>query len=254
MLRSEVVNRLQEIIAANEDGQDILLFDHLCRIAREGSGKAKKWTRAALLEQLRGTVKLKVIPYLGDDINRLNTYSLEALNVVSEDVDNFHVEREGFQQEVASRLDQHRIVLIGGLPGCGKSAVLKRFAQKASTAGPIFFLKNDRMSGTGWSTFAIGLGLSHTDAVQLLLEIGSTGIPILFIDGIDRIRPDQQGVIVDLVKAIQSDANLNNWRVLVTSRDQGSKRFARGSRRACTRIPGLAMLLLGRSRTRKRSN
>ena len=140
-------------------------------------------------------------------------------------MDNFHVEREGCQQDVARRLDQHRVVSIGGLPGCGKSAVLKRFAHKASTTGPILFLKNDRIPGTGWSTFVTGLGLSNTDAVQLLLEIASTGTPILFIDGIDRIRPDQQGVIVDLVNAIQSDPNLINWRVLVTSRDQGLEAF-----------------------------
>jgi hypothetical protein len=111
------------------------------------------------------------------------------------------------------------------LPGCGKSAVLKRFAQKASTAGPILFLKNDRITGSGWSTFAASLGLSNADAVQLLLEIGSTGTPILFIDGIDRVRPNQQGVIVDLVNAIQREPNLSNWKVLVSSRDQGLEAF-----------------------------
>ena len=225
VLRMEVVNRLQELIAVNEDGQDVLLFDRLCRIAREGSGKATKWTRASLLAQLRGAVRLKVIPYLGADINRLKTYSLEALNVVSEKVDDFHVERQGLQQNVAKQLGQHKVVSIGGLPGCGKSAVLKRFAQKASAIGPILFLKNDRITGTGWSTLAASLGLSNTDAVQLLLEIGSTGTPILFIDGVDRIRPDQQGVIVDLINAIQSEPNLSNWKVLVSSRDQGLEAF-----------------------------
>ena len=104
VLRTEVVNRLQEIIAANEDGQDVLLFDRLCRIAREGSGKATKWTRASLLAQLRGTVRLKVIPYLGDDINRLKAYSLEALNVVSEKVDDFHVEEKDFSKASQSSL------------------------------------------------------------------------------------------------------------------------------------------------------
>jgi hypothetical protein len=224
-LRTEVVNRLQEIIAINVDGQDILLFDRLCRIAREGSGKATRWTRASLLAQLRGAVRLKVVPYFGDAVSRLNTYSLEALNVVSETVDNFCVEREALQQEVRKYLDQHRVVSIGGLPGCGKSAVLKRFAQRESNTGPILFLKNDRITGTGWSTFAASLGLSNTDAVQFLIEIGSTGIPILFIDGIDRIRPDQQGVIIDLVNAIQSEPNLSNWKVLVSSRDQGLEAF-----------------------------
>lgn len=225
VLRTEVVNRLQEIVASNEDGQDILLFDRLCRIAREGSGKAAKWTRASLLAQLRGVVRLKVIPYFGDDISRLNSYSLEALAVVSEEVDDFHVEREGLQQDVAKQLDQHRVVSIGGMPGCGKSAVLKRFAQKASSAGPILFLKNDRLAGSGWSTCAASLGLSNTDAKQLLLEIGSTGTPVLFIDGIDRIRPDQHGVVVDLVNAIQGDPNLSHWKVLVSSRDQGLEAF-----------------------------
>jgi hypothetical protein len=59
----------------------------------------------------------------------------------------------------------------------------------------------------------------------LLLEIGSTGTPILFIDGIDRIRPDQQGVIVDLISAIQSEPNFGNWKVLVSSRDHGLEAF-----------------------------
>ncbi|MDE2166775.1 MAG: hypothetical protein KGJ66_10630 [Alphaproteobacteria bacterium] len=225
VLRTEVVNRLQEVIAANEDGQDVLLFDRLCRIAREGSGKAAKWTRASLLAQLRGAVRLKVIPNLGDDINRLNAYSLEALNVVFEKVDDFHVEREELQRQVTTQLDQHRVVAIGGLPGCGKSAVLKRFAENASTNGPILFLKNDRITGTGWSTFVASLGLSNADVIQLLLEIGSAGTPTLFIDGIDRIRPDQQGVIVDLVNAILSEPSLSYWKVLVSSRDQGLEAF-----------------------------
>ena len=225
LLRTEVVNRLRELIAINEDGQDVLLFDRLCRIAREGAEKATKWIRASLMAQLRGAIRLNVIPYLADDINRLNAYSLEALNVVSEKVDDFHVEREGLQQNVATQLAQHRVVSIGGLPGCGKSAVLKRFAQKASTTGPILFLKNDRISGTGWTTFVASLGLAHTEVVQLLHEIGSAGTPILFIDGIDRIRPDQHGVIVDLVTAIHSDPSLGHWKVLVSSRDQGLEAF-----------------------------
>ena len=65
VLRTEVVNRLQEIIATNEDGQDVLLFDRLCRIAREGSGKATKWTRVSLLAQLHGTVRVNPPPPKG---------------------------------------------------------------------------------------------------------------------------------------------------------------------------------------------
>jgi hypothetical protein len=178
-----------------------------------------------LVAKLRGAVRLKVTPHLADDISRLNAYSLEALNVVSETVDDFHVERAEFQESVGQQLELHRVVTIGGLPGCGKSAVLKRFAQEATASGPIVFLKNDRLAGTGWTQFAASLGLVVTDAATLLAEIGSAGTPILFIDGIDRVRPDQQGVIIDLVNAIHSNPNLSHWKVLVSSRDQGLEAF-----------------------------
>ncbi|MCR6732847.1 MAG: AAA family ATPase [Afipia sp.] len=224
-LRAEIVNRLQEQVAENTDGQGILLFDRLCRIAREGAANAAKWTRSSLLVQLRGSVRLKVAPNFSDEIKRLNVASLEALNDVSETVDEFHVPRDGLQEEVTRQLELHRVVSIGGLPGCGKSAVLKHVAATAAKSGPILFLKNDRMPGTSWTTFATALGLQHASASDLLAEIGATGTPILFIDGIDRIRPDQQHIITDLIRAIEADPNLKHWKVLATSRDQGLEAY-----------------------------
>jgi hypothetical protein len=224
-LRAEIVNRLQELVASNQDGQDVLLFDRLCRIAREGAAVAAKWTRASLLAQLRGAVRLKVTANLSEDIGRLNTASHDALNDVSETVDDFHVSRETAQAEVHQKLGKHRVVSIGGLPGCGKSAVLKRFAAQAAANGPILFLKNDRLQGTSWLTFTTALGLRHGNAVDLLIEIGATGTPVLFIDGIDRIRPDQQHIITDLLHAIDSEPGLANWKVLASSRDQGLEAY-----------------------------
>jgi len=223
--RADVINGLQDQLASQQDGQGLLLFDRLCRIAREGSANGAKWTRDTLIAKVRGAVRLKVAPHLADDIRRLNAFSQEALDVVSEKVDDFHVDRAELQGIVAAQLELHRVVTIGGLPGCGKSAVLMRFAQEAIASGPILFLKNDRLAGTGWTQFAASLGLSVTDAASLLAEIGSAGTPILFIDGIDRVRPDQQGIIVDLLNAIHSNPVLAHWKVLVTSRDQGLEAF-----------------------------
>jgi hypothetical protein len=210
-LRTEVINRLQELVGDNEDGIDLLLFDRLCRIARDGAATGKRWTRAVLLEQLRSVVRLKVAPFFADDVKRLNTYSVDSLNVVLEDVDGYHVERESVQQKVADKLNAHRVVSIGGLPGCGKSAVLKRFAQNAAAAGPILFIKNDRIDASNWGAFATGLGLSNADAVSLLQEIGSTGTPILFIDGIVRAGSSRMGVDLDLGVALCFDVGRCHW-------------------------------------------
>jgi ATPase family associated with various cellular activities (AAA) len=223
-IRAELVNRLQELVVENEDGQDVLLFDRLCHLVRDGAGQAHKWTRATLLNQLRGVVRLRVATNYARDLDALQAFSLEGSADVSEKIDDFHVARPALQGKIAERLAKNRVVNISGLPGCGKSAVLKRFASEAAARGPILFLKADRLVGNGWSTFASALGLRHS-ATEILSEIGAAGTPILFIDGIDRVRPDQKGIITDLLRTIEADDSLGDWKVLASSRDQGLEAY-----------------------------
>ncbi|TAI67398.1 AAA family ATPase [Bradyrhizobium sp. Leo170] len=220
ILRAELVNRLQQIVAENEDGQNLLLFDRLCRLVRDGAGTARKWTRATLLGQLRGTVRLQVAPNYSRDIDALRSFAMEGLADIVETIDDFHVTRSVFQSTIRERIAGNRLVNISGLPGCGKSVILKHFAADAAQKGPILFLKSDRLMGNGWSTFASALGLRHS-LPQLLTEIGTAGEPILFIDGIDRIRPDQKGIITDILHTIEGSKEFANWKVVASSRDQG---------------------------------
>jgi ATPase family associated with various cellular activities (AAA) len=169
-------------------------------------------------------VRLRIAPSYARDLETLHALSSEGLADVLETVDDFHVNRPDLQGNVAERLTENRLVNISGLPGCGKSVVLKRFATDAAAKGPILFLKSDRLAGNGWSTFASAVGLGHS-AVELLTEISATGTPIVFIDGIDRIRPDQRGIVADLLRAIETDDSLAHWKVLASSRDQGLEAY-----------------------------
>ncbi|MEA2908969.1 MAG: hypothetical protein QOJ15_1050, partial [Bradyrhizobium sp.] len=220
-LRTEVVNRLQELMASNEDGQDLLLFDRLCRIARDGAGTAQKWTRASLLGQLQGAVRLKVAPNYQHDMDLLTEFSRAGMAEVSEEIAGFRVERPKLEEEIRERLTQTRLVNLTGLPGCGKSAMLKRIASQDAAKGPLLFLKSDRLEGKSWLAFATTLNLRHTAIADLLAEIGAAGTPVLFIDGIDRVRPDHRGVINDILLVIETEERLASWKVLATSRDQG---------------------------------
>ena len=222
---TEITNRLQELVASNEDGQEVLLFDRLCRIVRDGAGTARKWTRATLLAQLRGVVRLKVSPSFRDDIDTLVHFSTDGLNEIAESIDGFEVDRAALQQAVYERLGVSRVVNISGLPGCGKSVVLKRVAAEAGQRGPILFLKSDRLTGKSWVEFAAALGVKHRKLDDLLAEVGATGTATLYIDGIDRINPDQKRIILDILNAIEANPGLSNWQVLATSRDQGLETY-----------------------------
>lgn len=225
VLRTEIVNRLQELVESNEDGQDILLFDRLCRLVRNGAGTAQKWTRASLLAQLRGAVRLKVTPNYQADLDLIAQFAADGMADIADDIEGFRVERPTLRDDVGTKLKAHRVVNISGLPGCGKSVVLRRVAVDALTRGPILFLKSDRLSGKSWLEFATKLGLRHHKADELLAEIGATGSPVLYIDGIDRINPDQKQIILDILHAIEANLALAEWRVLATSRDQGLETY-----------------------------
>ena len=225
IVRTEIINRLQPLIATNEDGQGLLLFDRLCRLAREGAASGREWTRSTLLAQLRGAVRLIVGPNYQSDIDALREFSTAGLADISDQIVGIRVDRPALETKIRKHLVRHRLVSLSGLPGSGKSAMLKRIASLDAARGPILFLKSDRLMGTSWLAFVTALGLNHRMVGDVLAEIGSAGAPILFIDGIDRIRPDQKAVVTDILRAIEANDQLGNWRVLASSRDQGLEAY-----------------------------
>ena len=216
LLGADLKNRLRNLTAGGE-----ALYDVLRMIAREGAGTAQIWTRDSLLRQLREKVALKVAPSYAADMERLDGFSRSALADISDEVAGVRVDRPGIESNVREKITRHRLINLSGLPGSGKSAVLKRAAETLMTGRPLLFLKYDRIESNSWAAFAESLGLQHGDPVQLLAEIGSSGTPTLFVDGIDRIDPVHKGVVLDIVRAIESSEHLDHWTVLASSRNQG---------------------------------
>ncbi len=217
---TDLSNRLGEIAA---DGPSIgpVLARALCRHVREGEGTARVWTRGSLLNVLRALARLKAVPAYAADVAVLEDVARAAVAEIRTDIGGVEIARTDLlaKAEVVAR--DHRFSDIRGLPGTGKSVLLRRVVEAAIARGPVLFLKSDKLDGNSWRAFANSLRLEHLEPTPLLVEIGATGTPTLFIDGIDRIRPDQRGIVTDLVRVLETDPALKHWTILATSRDQG---------------------------------
>lgn len=214
---ADLANRLGEISTSGGSNFAEILARHV----RAGEGSARVWNRNALIKEMRGLVALRIAPVFASDIAILTDLARNAVADIRDDIGGFAVDRPTFVSASEKAVSQHILTNICGLPGCGKSVVLRRCVERVMANGPVLFLKSDRLEGSNWRSFANHIGLTHLSAAELLGEIGGSGTPILFIDGLDRIKPENRAIISDLLHSIERETELAHWHVLATSRDQG---------------------------------
>ncbi len=217
---ADMSNRLGLLSAAGpQDGPALAAI--LCRYVRTGEGKAKVWTRPSFLIELKEVTRLKVAPAYEDDIGILTDLARSYAAEIRVDIGGVTIDRSAIVDAAEKSTETSKFSNISGLPGCGKSVVLRRLVERVLAAGPALFLKSDRLEGSSWRSYATAVNLRHQSPLELLAEIGASGTPTLFIDGIDRIKPEHRGVVTDLLNAIHADSSLSQWRVIASSRDQG---------------------------------
>lgn len=155
------------------------------------------------------------------DLDKLTELAKCYANLIPDDVGGTQIDRASLLETLDAKLTTARLVQVRGLPGSGKSVMVRRAVQRALESGPVLFLKAEQLEGTSWNSYATSQGLSGAPLEQLLVEVEAVGTPILFIDAIDRVEKENQPVILDVIRTIVESPLLNNWRVVVSLRDTG---------------------------------
>lgn len=198
-----------------------LVWDRLCQLARVGAGRARQFVRRDLVAALTPVVRLAGAPALREDLVLLQGLARSAAADIDDDVEGTRLARPTVRGRLDEARARYRFVQIQGLPGSGKSVLLRQVVDEALARGNTLFLKADRLLGTSWAAFAAGTGLRSASREDLLAELAATGTPTLFIDGIDRIEVAQRPIVLDLVRTIIDTPALEEWSIIATLRDTG---------------------------------
>jgi len=218
---STTIALLEQALAPGQDGQVVALFDRIQGLVRRGAGTARSWERSGLRLDVAPWFRLATDRALAADLDRLMAEMRLAVASISDRIGDAAVDRPSLRSKLAAALTERQFVTLRGLPGSGKSVMLRREVEEALAKGPALLLKADRLTGGSWAQYAAALGLTELDPVPVLGEIAVVGAPTLFIDGLDRIDKAQRGIVVDLLAAIEGSTELTSWRVLATLRDSG---------------------------------
>lgn len=213
---------LRECLQPANAGDAPLLWSRLRSSARDSSGKSGEFDRLRLVHELASVVCLRTAASLSLDLDKLTALTRDSAADIQNDIGGTHVDRGTLAAELEQAISVSRFVQIRGLPGSGKSALLRRRVDAdLARGGPVLFLKSDRLAGNGWAGFAAANGLSGAPLPDLLTEIAASGSSTLYIDGIDRIEKERQAIVLDVLRAILRSPTLNTWKIVVSLRDTG---------------------------------
>lgn len=211
----------EQALATGMASQAVALADRLRAMARRGAGTARSWDRGGLRLDVAPWFRLATDRWLATDLDALIAEVRPAAASILDKIGESTLSRARVRAKVATALAEHHLVTLRGLPGSGKSVMLRREVEAALSRGPTLLLKADRLIGGSWAQYATSIGLAEHDPAPLLREIAAVGTPTLFIDGLDRIDPAQRGIVIDLIEALEAHPELSDWRVLATLRDSG---------------------------------
>lgn len=218
---ADILSSLQRALVAGQQGRAEDLWRQLRQLARDGAGRREEFSRASVLRRLSGGIRFVGSPALAGDIHVLRESSRQWLAQQADDIGGAHVDRTDLQAKLAAEMGRHRLTLIKGLPGTGKTVLLRDLLARCSTDGTTLLLTANRLSGRSWAENAVAMGLSTIAIEPLLVEVAGTGHAVLFIDGLDRIAPEQRAVITDVLGQILGSPALSEWRIVATARDAG---------------------------------
>ncbi len=217
----DAINRIRDCLTPDDAVKAPLVWSRVVQLARASAGKSGQFDRTRLVRMISPVARLRGATSLRPDLDKLTELAKSYANLIPDDVGGTKLDRTSLLGDLDAKLTAARVVQVRGLPGSGKSVLVRRAVQHALERGPVLFLKAEQLEGTSWISYATSQGLSGAPLEQLLVEIGAAGTSVLFIDAIDRIEKEHQPVILDLIRAIVESPLLDNWHIVVSLRDSG---------------------------------
>ncbi|MCH7351754.1 MULTISPECIES: ATP-binding protein [unclassified Acinetobacter] len=157
------------------------------------------------------------------EVQMIKEISQQSLDQVLKTIEDFELTRPALHNEFEEKLNSGRFIQITGLSGTGKSVLLRQIAESKANDLPFLFIKSDQLTGSNnWLEYLSRVGLQSFSISEWLICLEAVGgVPIVFIDGIDRVSENSKPIIEDLIRSIFNNDDLANWKIVTTLRDTG---------------------------------
>ncbi len=153
------INKIKDCLAPEDVLKAPLVWSKIVQLARASAGKAGQFDRTRLVHVIAPAARLRGAASLRGDLDKLIDLANSNANLIPEDIGGTKLDRTSLLMKLDDKLNKARVVQVRGLPGSGKSVVVRQVVQRALAWGPVLFLKAEQLEGTNWISYANSQGL-----------------------------------------------------------------------------------------------
>jgi len=141
----DAINRIRDCLAPDDAAEACLVWSRAVQLARASAGKSGQFDRARLVRSISSVARLRGATSFRLDLDKLTELARGYVSLISDDVAGTRLDRISLIEELEAKLTSARLVQVRGLPGSGKSVVVRRAVQRARKHGPVLFLKAEQL-------------------------------------------------------------------------------------------------------------
>lgn len=221
---SYTVEMVSHLLNTDKKTEAPQLFTELVDVTAQANITAGSFNADILRQKLQAKFALLSPIDCRYDLAKLRQESDFVLKDIRVDIGGLSLSRTDLIVNALEKLSEASLIEIVGSSGVGKSAVLKTLVEHQRGESQVLVISGDRITGTGWSSYASTLQIKQP-LNKLLVALSGSSRPTIFIDGIDRIvEVGKRAVVNDLLRTLAevplSEDGSRSWTVVFSAREE----------------------------------
>lgn len=214
----EYISLCAALVLDGSLGEGTKLWGRLLQLAAENRATGGFFDLSKLVRVLRPDFELRDYPDFEADWKRIEAASRDNVNnvrtVLGADI---HLPRTDQVNRVSDTVAAHKVVVIAGESGSGKSSLVAQLAANGGAFKRILWVTAEQLSKSAQAEIANTYGLRHN--IPELIRNSSLRDCALVLDGFEKLEGDARRRTLELIAAVK-DEGFSGWNLIVTCQTQ----------------------------------
>ncbi len=207
---------LQALIAQYSDGDPSVLWKEIVDVVQTFDQNIGTLTLENIPEGIRNSFDTKKNPHLALDLKKLKDHGKFILDGIRSKIGHIHIERTELFGNLIESSEENEFVIVVGERGCGKSGLVREYAEYLDKKTPIFCLRTEDLDKPHLDQVFSAIGLTSSLG-DLEAGIALMSKKYLFIESLEKLLELQnKNAFSDLIQFTQQHPG---WTIIASCRE-----------------------------------